>query len=137
MNCPNYKEILKNNLFPFSYNFMLEEWIFQGDNHPKHMPKLVKWPAQSPDHNPIENLWKELGYRIEGPNHLNCADFLQHLQGEWAKILSDLLEKLSQCHSVVKTLSQPKWWRLNIEVNHGTFYSYLLNIHCKQDVFLH
>ena len=45
-----------------------EERIFQQDNDPKHISKkatkwfednniqLLPWPAQSPDHNPIEHL---------------------------------------------------------------------------------
>ena len=91
--------------------------------------------AQSPNLNPIENLWKELGHQIGSRNHSNRADLLQHLQEEWAKMPSDFLEKLIEsmswrCEAVIAA-------KLKIEVKHGIYYSYLLNIHHKQDVFLH
>ena len=73
-------------------------YLFQQDNAPIHTAKDVKewivakkiktlpdWPSQSPDLNPIEQLWSELERRLrkrsKAPKNIESG-----LLEEWAKI---------------------------------------------------
>ena len=85
-----------------------DDIIFQQDNNFKHTSKkaqkwfedngftVLKWPAQSPDLNPIEHLWnhlkRKLGKYEEPANSIN--ELWERIQKEWEAIPKEECQKL-------------------------------------------
>lgn len=93
--------------------------MFMHDNDPKHTAKSVKkflsdkkvnileWPAQSPDLNPIENLWAKVQEGLRGKKFKNAAALFDELSIQWAKIPLSYIQKLveslpNRCRMVIK-----------------------------------
>lgn len=119
-----YKDILAEHFDgEYSENLPLK-FIFQQDNDPKHCSKIVKkwfkdnkinvldWPAQSPDLNPIENLWAILKRAVSIRKPQRKDDLWQILQEEWEKITPETCAKLAEsipkrCQRVIQNHGYP------------------------------
>ena len=54
----------------------------------------MKWPAQSPDLNPIENLWAELNRLTKDRKPTNEDELFEVLKSGWQSINLEYLHKL-------------------------------------------
>jgi hypothetical protein len=114
-------QVYRERVFPWVYHFMA--WVIQHPgNHSRHAilmkdgasphtAKLTKqfhdvysvdkmnWPANSPDLNPIENVWRLLKQRVAQRSPHTLADLKQRVEEEWAKLqFSDFAGYVGNMH---------------------------------------
>ncbi|KAI4898645.1 hypothetical protein NFI96_026004, partial [Prochilodus magdalenae] len=108
MKSEDYQQILQHNVGPSVRKLGLTQrsWVFQQDNDPIHTSKstrklferkhwrLLKWPAMSPDLNPIEHLWRDLKMAVWRRHPSNLRDLEQFAKEEWSKIPAEHCKKL-------------------------------------------
>jgi hypothetical protein len=120
-----YREILIRYLNPSITKLYPDgDYTFQQDNDPKHTANSVKayftikgreplpWPVQSPDWNPIENLWSILNPRIQERKCKSPEELFQVIKTAWESMpvetLSNLVDSMPRrVHAVVYSKGYP------------------------------
>lgn len=111
-----YTQILDQNLVPWARGLFGNNFRYQDDNAPSHRARVVttyveehdvnvlRQPALSPDLNPIEHLWDQLGRAIRQRDNQpsNLRELGQALLEEWHRIPAERLREL--VHSMPRRL---------------------------------
>ena len=101
-----YLEVLKANLTQNYPGLVEYGLIFQNDNAPAHRftpvgewldekgIETLVWPPQSPDLNPIENVWGWLKSRLRGKRFRNSEELWEELKKLWFSTPDSYISKL-------------------------------------------
>ncbi len=108
---PVYQEILEHFMLPSADQLFKDaDFIFQQDLAPAHTAKSTKswfndhgvtvldWPANSPDLNPIENLWGIVKRKMRNKRPKNPDELKSTVKETWASIPPQ------QCHKLITSM---------------------------------
>ncbi len=111
VNAAIYQEILEHFMLPSADKLYGDaDFIFQQDLAPAHTAKgtqswfndhvvtLLDWPANSPDLNPVENLWGIVKRKMRDIRPNNADDLKATIKATWASISPE------QCHRPIASM---------------------------------
>ena len=110
MKGPLYTEVIRDHLVPFMISHRTK--IFMQDGAPCHRVRAVKdimrengwtmidWPGNSPDLNPIENLWNFIKDNLEELYLTKVDDLKREIVKYWCQVLNDT----DYCQKVVASM---------------------------------
>ncbi len=129
VNAAIYQEILEHFMLPSADKLYGDaDFIFQQDLAPAHTAKGTKswfndhgvtvldWPANSPDLNPIDNLWCIVKRKMRDTRPNNADDLKAAIKATWASIPPQQCHKLitsmpRRIEAVIKVKGAPtKYW---------------------------
>lgn len=85
-----------------------DDWILQEDNDPKHKSRLCRewkdennvvtmdWPSQSPDANPIENVWAIMKHKLRRKRIRSTKQLKSALTRIWNSLSTDYAKNLAE-----------------------------------------
>ncbi|KAL0152679.1 hypothetical protein M9458_052402 [Cirrhinus mrigala] len=111
VNAASYQEILEHFMLPSAEKLSGDEdFIFQHDLAPAHSAKttgkwftdhgitVLNWPANSPDPNPIENLWDIVKRKLRDARPNTLDELKAAIEASWASITPQ------QCHRLIASM---------------------------------
>jgi hypothetical protein len=113
VNSARYKEILETRMLPSAIGMYPDgDFIFQDDGAPCHRSKVVKawfqeygvtpmheWPGQSPNINPIENLWSIMKTMVNRNKSGNRISLIEEIICAWHRTVT-----LETLHRLVESM---------------------------------